>query len=376
MNQNPFLIYGYLSPEYFCNREKEFAALTSAIENNRNATLQSMRRLGKTSLLHHLFNHLKSNKSYRTLYIDLQFTAELKDFLELLANSVYENLFSKQEKMLKDFVSIFRSIKPSMTFDAKNGTAAIELGLKNEHQSRLTIDDIFNFLKEYSKKYNIVIAFDEFQQITGYPEKNVEALLRSKIQDLPQTRFIFSGSKKHLMTEMFFSAKRPFYQSTELMTLQKLQKEEFIKFIKDRFATGKKEISEESAGYILSKCYTYTYYVQFLCNRLFSRSDKKINDEIIESELNDILNENESTYYSYKNLLTAYNWKLLKAIAKEGGASKPTGGDFIKKYDLKASSSVRTAIKSLLDKEFLYKEQDSYFVYDVFFGRWLEKEKF
>ena len=55
MNQNPFIISGYISPEYFCDREEETARMLNAIENGRHITLFSPRRMGKTGLIRHLF---------------------------------------------------------------------------------------------------------------------------------------------------------------------------------------------------------------------------------------------------------------------------------------------------------------------------------
>jgi hypothetical protein len=67
-------------------------------------------------------------------------------------------------------------------------------------------------------------VIDEFQQVAEYQEEGAEALLRSYIQFLPNTGFIFSGSRQHLMAEMFLSAKRPFYQSTQIMSISAIDK--------------------------------------------------------------------------------------------------------------------------------------------------------
>jgi hypothetical protein len=269
-------------------------------------------------------------------------------------------------------MGVFRAIKPALKFDSQSGNPAIELGIHSEQEARCTVDDIFNYFKGYSKKNNIVVAIDEFQQILNYPGINMEAILRSQVQNLPHVSFIFSGSSKHLMSEMFVSAKRPFYQSTEMMVLEKLDENEYSHFIIDKFSEGKKDISLENAQYILERCSNYTFYVQVLCNRIFSSDYKTIDKTVIHEVLKNIIEEYEQVYYSYKNLLTDYQWKVTSAVAAEGVVNNPTSGEFIGKYKLNTVSSVRAAIKSLIDKEILYREKDSYFVYDVFFRRWLE----
>ena len=52
---NPFVVYGYVSPEYFCDRKEETESLISALRNGRNITLMSPRRMGKTGLIHNAF---------------------------------------------------------------------------------------------------------------------------------------------------------------------------------------------------------------------------------------------------------------------------------------------------------------------------------
>ena len=47
--------------------------------------------------------------------------------------------------------------------------------------------------------------------------------------------------------------------------------------------------------------------------------------------------------------------------------------DFFKRYNLLAISSVSLALKTLLNKEFVYKSHNGY-IYDCFFGMWLRKK--
>lgn len=53
---NPFVLYGYENPEFFCDREEETKNMLSSLYNGRNITLISPRRLGKTGLILHAFD--------------------------------------------------------------------------------------------------------------------------------------------------------------------------------------------------------------------------------------------------------------------------------------------------------------------------------
>ena len=131
------------------------------------------------------------------------------------------------------------------------------------------------------------------------------------------------------------------------------------------------KISEKSVQKILRLTRNHTYYVQYFCNRLFETNVNEITEEIIIERLTSILKENESYYYGYRNLLTEQQYLLLKAIGKEENVMQPSSRKFANKYNLGASSTINSAIKSLLNKELIFKENYTYKVYDVFFSLWL-----
>ena len=62
LKQNPFIISGYISPDFFCDREKETSRMLDAIKNHRHLTLFSPRRMGKSGLIKHSFYMLKSQR--------------------------------------------------------------------------------------------------------------------------------------------------------------------------------------------------------------------------------------------------------------------------------------------------------------------------
>ena len=237
-----------------------------------------------------------------------------------------------------------------------------------------TIQQIFSFLDKQPEK--IIIAIDEFQQITNYPEKNTEAVLRTHIQHLKNCSFIFCGSNHRIMTEMFNSAKRPFYGSCMNMSLDFIDKKEYEDFINRLFRQYKKNISKEAIEYILSFTERHTYYTQMLCNQLFYSGEKKITEETVLNICTEILEQQGPTFYQYRNLLTETQWQLLTAIAKETRLEKPYASAFIKKYQLGTSSIVTRTLDSLIAKEMVFKytsiREPYYAVYDKFLMRWLQ----
>jgi len=368
--QNPFLVSGYYSPEFFCNREKETQRIINAHRNGRNITLFSLRRLGKTGLIEHTFYKFKADKKTHIFYLDILPTTDLSSFINLFASTVLGKVESSPEKFMKKVGEIFAGIRPTISFDPFTGIPSFQINIQSADDADKSLQKIFSYLTKSGKK--IIIAIDEFQQIANYPEKNVEAVLRTNIQRATGVNFIFSGSQKHILLSIFSQYGKPFYQSTEMMQLERISVNDYSKFIISKFGKGKKQINESPAETILEICRRHTFYVQFLCNRLYGLKDHTITESLVRDTLESILKENEAVYINYRNLLTEYQWKVLIAIAKEGNAKLITSKEFITNYKLGTPSSVHTAVKSLLNKEMIYKEQDDYFIYDVFLERWLE----
>jgi len=369
---NPFLIKHYKSPFYFCNREDEIEILMRNIENQSNTVFFSQRRIGKTALVKHLFYLLKSG-DHSCIYLDIYATQSLKEFIDQLANSIYRT-FPVEMSIGKRFWESIKLLRPVLSMNPMTGLPEMSLDISKPTQVERTVAQLLRFLE--SQKKPVLIAIDEFQQILEYPEKNVEAVLRTAIQPLQHVHFIFLGSNQKLMTHIFHDAKRPFYAETKNLVLQRIEKDKYNDFILKHFHKAGTKISKKTIDLILDITDRHTYYTQFLCHEIFSRSPKRVTADYVYKVLYQILSENEGVYYQYRNLLTSLQWKLLKALAKEEKTPKPFSQKFIKKYDLGAPTSVKRTLESLIDKELVYHQsmyEHSYFeVQDKFLMRWLQ----
>ena len=366
---NPFLISGYESPAYFCDRKKETEKLLETLRNGRNITLTSPRRLGKTGLIKHVF-HLLRQQDPKTaaIYIDLYPTESLYDFTQAFSSAVLGQLDSSPVKVLKRIASLFKGLRPSLTVDQVTGQPKVGLDIAAGTEAG-TLEQVFSYLKQTGK--TCYIAFDEFQQIARYPEQNVEALFRSFIQDLHNVHFIFSGSQAHMLGEMFLSPKRPFYQSTSEITIGTIDEEAYFDFAAVFFKDQGRVLPKEVFHQVYDLYEGYTWYIQMVLNRLYAKADRSLDEELVQESIRDILRENE---FYYQHLLQVYpkgQVKLMKAIAKEKKVKEIMAGAFISKYGLTATSSVKSALSRMLDEEIIYRSSNGYLVYDRFFGQWL-----
>jgi len=361
---NPFTLN--YNPEYFCDRELELEALYENLLNGRNTLLHSPRRLGKSALIKHLFNSLEKQDKAETIFIDLFATQNMEGLIRVFAEKLLAKYHMKN--LLLGIKKLLKGISPNLSF-SPDGTPSLSLAI-SETQQASTLLELFNYLELRKKK--VVVAFDEFQVISSYPEK-AEALLRTHLQSLTNVQFIFSGSSNHLLQEMFFSAKRPFYQSVEVLVLGKIGRDAYSVFIKKLFTSFNKKVTEEAANHLLNFSDTYTYYTQAICNQAFSKTTDELTAEEAIQVTDLYIETRKEDYHNLLRLLPENQKKVAVAIANEELVSKPSSIEFIIKNKLPSVSSTSLALRALVSKELIYRTNEGYIIYDVFFKRFLQK---
>ena len=368
---NPFVVGRYVSEKYFCDREKETEFLIKQVENGRNVALISPRRMGKTGLVQHCFQQSRLSDSYYTFFVDIYATSSLAEFVYLLGKNIYETLKPKRTAWTEKFFQMIASLRVGFKLDAVTGEPGFDIGLGDIQAPRTTLDEIFRYLESADKP--CIVAIDEFQQIGSYEEKNVEALLRTKIQQCKQTLFIYAGSKRHLMSNMFHSSSKPFYQSAISMGLEPIPMDAYVEFADRLFEERGKHVSHE----LVEKVYTMfdgcTWFVQMMMNELFALTgyDDICGVEMLDEARRNVIQAQESNYKDLLSRLAPKQKLLLQAIAKEGVVRGITSSTFIKKYNLASASSVQAALKPLLKNDIVTQNEDTYRVYDYFFSEWL-----
>ncbi|MGV8095356.1 MAG: ATP-binding protein [Mangrovibacterium sp.] len=369
--KNPFIVGGYVSAEYFCDREAESAELTGSLLNRRNTVVVSPRRMGKTGLIEHCFHQKEIQKEYYTFFVDIYATGSLKELVFILGKHIFNTLKPRGKKFVEQFFATISSLRPAFKLDALTGQPVFDIGIGDIRQPLLSLEEIFVYLESADKP--CIVAIDEFQQITKYPEKNVEAILRTHIQKCKNTVFVFSGSQRHMMQNIFFSASRPFYQSASFLDIDPIKIEPYRKFVHKHFDKAGKKIRDECITRIYNLLEGHTWYMQTILNRIYEQLDRGEEMSVAGADhiLQITVESNKTVYQSMVSMLPERQKEVLFAIAKERKAAEITSAAFIKKHGLHSSSSVQSAVKQLLDKEFVTKEDTVYQIYDRFFGLWL-----
>lgn len=375
--ENPFYITGIIPEPYFCDREKETLWMIRTLENKAHILLTSPRRMGKTQLVRHVFEQSSIKDNFYTFYTDIYPTTSLHELVLFLSKEIYSVLVPKGKTVLDKFLASLHSLAGSFGYDPISNTPTFNIKLGDIHSPELTLEEIFKYLEHADKP--CIFAIDEFQQIANYPEKNVEAMLRTHIQQMNNCLFVYAGSNRHVLENMFNSAAKPFYNSAEQIYLDSIPKDIYMNFAEAQFAKAGRSITPDALSYVYDLFEGHTYYVHNVLHNAFAyvNPEKTIDETDIKKTLNDILEDKGRSFASVMNQLNYQQKETLVAVAKERRISGVTSIAFVKKHMLKSPSSVQYAISTLLDKQLLTYQNDGrskvYSVSDRFLEMWISK---
>ena len=373
--KNPFVIKPYESKELFCDREEELSLMVQGCINHTDMTLISQRRMGKTGLILRLFDELhETGLNRQTIYVDIYASRSIDDFIKLLAEAAMRT-FQPKSSIGEKLISFIKSLRPQLSFDTITGEPQLQIAYQTAHEKEYTLRGLFDFLNAQGEP--VIVAIDEFQQIRDYPEKNMEALLRSYIQQTQNLTFIFCGSKKHLMADIFANEKKPFYSSTTFISLEKISEASYANFIRHHFNLDGRTIDDESIQFILDWTRRHTYYTQQLCHTIFANGDEDVTLDVVKVSCEQLMKQGEAVYLQYRQMLTDKQWNYLIAVAKEGCVKQITASAFLKHHKIGTPSVSRRLAEALVEKGLLNDDVridgTTYTVSDVFFSHWLER---
>lgn len=368
---NPFVVGRYVSDRYFCDRSEETAFLIKQIENGRNVAIISPRRMGKTGLIMHCLNQKEITNRYIPIFVDIYATTSLPEFVYQLGNAVYEKLAPKSDIWKQKFFNIVASLRMGFKLDPMTGEPGFDIGLGDIKTPQTTLNEIFKYLEEADNP--CILAIDEFQQIGNYEEKNTEALLRTLVQRSTNTSFIFSGSKRHLMANMFNSPSKPFYQSCMTMGLNPIPLSTYTDFAVSLFEDYGKHLDRELVSTVYNMYKGCTWFVQMIMNELFSLTPASATctPAFLPEAVTNVIRSQEQTYKELLSQMPPRQKMLLQAIARDGEARSITSHGFITRYSLPSASSVQSAAKGLLASDVITRDDDTYRIYDYFLSQWL-----
>lgn len=370
--RNPFIYGGMVSGETFCDREAELSELMEDIRSRQHVILFSQRRMGKTSLVSKVLEQAR-RKGFIPVLLDLYPISTLAEFIDKYARAIAGALtrYEKATKLMRD---LFSRIHLSMGLDA-GGSPQWSVGFDRTREAD-SLDEVLGGFENYLKKKNRkgVVVFDEFQQLVEIDGAKTERRIRTAIQSHQQVAYVFVGSRKHLLSDIFSNPNRPLYRIGKILPIGKIPEEPFSEFIRARFGEVNVDVDEDAMEEIFGATESHPYYTQYLCHILFDiKGSNRIRKEDVPKAMDFLINREATAYMRTWDLLTLRQRQALMALAEAAPGENPFGPDLLRRFGMSQPSVMRRALKSLVEKDLVDQEGSRYEIPDLFMSRWIRE---
>ena len=364
--KKPFYYGGVVSQDHFCNRVQEIKELKNDMDTGLNVLLYAPRRFGKTSLV------LKAVKqtNYKYIFLDFMSIVDEEEFINEYFNAISKALYTTSDNLIH-FMKKILGIRPNINveFDI-NGMPTFSLNF-NRRDTKSVLKEVLEIPYQYAKHSDekIVIIFDEFQEVINL---NIEDKLRAAIQHHGDSiSYIFSGSKKSIMTKLFFDKSKSFYKSVKHLSIDKINESEWHKYITQGFNKFDKFIEKDHIHKILDISKGFPYYTQQIANELFSLTNSKVDDDLVEYSIKSIIKKEEDLFLNEWHNLSQYQKKALKLLIYANGEAIYTK-DTMERFNF-TSSSLKKAVEGLLNKDIIDLKTNIYYMQDPLMYKYIKE---
>ncbi|MGM0520234.1 MAG: AAA family ATPase [Campylobacterota bacterium] len=366
MLKKPFHYGGTVDNQHFCNRNSEIKELTTDIDTGLNLLLYAPRRFGKTSLVLHTLKQTK----YQYIFLDFMSIVDEGEFINEYFNAISNSLNTTADKVVEFFKKILK-IKPNISVDFDiSGSPSFKLNFLQKENSAV-LKEVLELPYLYAKYHNkrVVVVFDEFQEVVNL---GIEDKLRAALQHHEDmVSYIFLGSKKSIMTNLFFNRSKPFYKSVKHIPIDKINSHHWDRYITDGFKANDKKIQSEYIEMILKVSKGFPYYTQQIASELFNMTEKEVDSGLVEKAIDSILEKEEDLFLNEWNHLSQHQKKALKFLIHFGGENIYQKEKMIE-YNF-TSSSLKKAVEGLVAKDVIDNKKNSFYLQDPLFELYLSR---
>ncbi|RIE05707.1 AAA family ATPase [Candidatus Cryosericum terrychapinii] len=354
----------------FCDRTKELAQLENLVLSGQSVVLSSPRRYGKTSLTRRAIV-LLHEQDFLTVYADFFSVLSEQDFVMKLARAVIAGIGrgASPSSFKKRLTNLFGSF--TVTFTVRQNEMSVSAAMTPGTSPAAGLDDIMASLLSYVQKNHrkACCVFDEFQEISTLPEsKRIEGTLREHISMQKDVSFVYVGSRRQLLMDMF-GKNRPFYGSSTFLTLDRIGSADFVPYIVQKFSNTGKTCSPAMASAIYDRAAGYPIYVQELAGIIWNMTETACTDEIIDAAWNKLIHSETSFLQATWMGLTPVQRRALNSLAIDPTA-QPLAHEYLQQYGLSASGMAK-AMKTLEVLDLIEREQKEWRLVDPVMAVWI-----
>jgi len=345
--------------EAFCNRKDELKRINHDLKGNTPILLISPRRYGKTSLALNCFEQIKWPYAHIDLYKALS-EEDIERFILQGIGQLLGKLESTPKKLMQLAGDFFASLQIKVVLE-KTG---IQLEF-NQNKAAAT-DAILKSLEKLhelakNKGKHVILFLDEFQvvgEVTAHHA--IEAVMREAAQKSTHVAYVFSGSNRHLMEQMFYDRKRPFYKLCDQIKLDRIKSEEYEKYIqKAAQETWGKNLDPKVLTSIFSLSELHPFYLNKLCSLLWMMDNPPTEQTSLEA-WQQLTLENKSSVERELDLLSINQRKLLIFLAANKNIDELFSKNVAQKINI-TSSSVQRAIYPLIEKDYVFIDNKNHY---------------
>jgi len=348
---------GIAKGEAFINREKERTYLINRIKSNKHTIIIAPRRYGKTSLV------IKVSEEMKTPYCSIDLLAAFSEeyvrdqLLDKVGRLVFD-IMPKLKKAKEKLISIFKRMNPEISL----GVLGQRLTLSLTTNAIKDITELLLKLDETAKHFNkqAIIFIDEFQQISKLKNyHSIEAAIRHAVERSERIVYVFSGSNRNLLQQMFGEQGRPLYRLCQSISLDRISKDIYREHLQQlsKRQWGK-NMSMEVMEHIFNNTELHPFYMNVLCQILWNENHIP-SAETIDMKWHDYVKTQRNMISHDLMELSTNQRKVIVALAK-CSVKEVQSSEFTSSLKISASST-QQAIDVLTRKDLVYQNQAGFY---------------
>ena len=364
-DNNPFRYGCVVEDCFYCPRPSLEKQLAGFIRSGQNVVIHGERRMGKTSLVNAV---VRGMRGWRMLYVDMLHVQTVGDVCRRIVSSVrnMERKASVFEKALK----LLPRLRPVLKVDPATGEFGFGFDARAA-EDPYAVEEVLDMLAKVAAGGRTVVVFDEFQDVCNLPDaQTVLALMRGRIQFQGGIPYVFTGSVRNRMVDMFDNPDSAFYKSALTMCVGEIDRDSFAKFLRGRFESGNRRVADETIRAIMDTVADVPGDVQQLCEAVWEVTSDGVAAKDIEAALRVVFMREGDKFESFCERLSPVQFKLLVGIARIGGREIQSRA-FLDEAGIGNAASARKAAIRLCELRYVYSFRSEYRFSSMFFKAWL-----
>lgn len=368
----PFVFGKIADGEGFTDREQDTEKLVNNFRGLVNTIIISPRRWGKTSLVNHALERLGDDKDYFVCKVDIFNCRTEAQFYQTYVNAILKASCSKMDEFIEAAKKYVGSFGPKLTLSDSSLQYELALGIdfKDKQYSYDEILDLPQTIAlEKGKKF--IVCIDEFQNVSTYEDSlGFQRKLRSHWQMHNKVGYCMFGSKRHMLLDIFSNYEMPFYKFGDIMFLDKISEDDWVRFLVGRFENTGKQIADETARHLSRLVECHPYYVQQLAQLAWLRTVKVCEVKTVDEAFDALVGQLSLLFANIIDTLTAKQISFLQAVAS--GERNFSSRDVLAKYELGTSANIKNLRKALQDKNLIDVMPEATMIQDPVFAYWIK----